>query len=428
MIPEWSGNCYGMSLTAILFYVGQLNLEVFCRPEFLTANSFFTSLGNTGGKDSKVYAVSGPNSKITKLIESYQILQCGTNDGYKTIDSTFDSIEGEYEILCTSSDAEEFHNYESYYIHNPGGNYIQMLLNRITSSEVPLVLEMQGAGGHALVSRTDKKPQKMNDGTYRVYVYDPNHPYLSEELINQSGMRPASYYSNGEDLYVELSPVRNQWRYHGSTNGSTPEEYWGSDADWNVLFFGTKDHKYYEPHCIYASSIYNVGLPLYFNGTESWLPKYQNETGFVFAPDGFVDITLDDGTRLCSIENGIPVAAAEGVNFTQYIGGDESGNSATYGKLTIPYSEYVVEYRDCDDILSHIACVVSDIEMPKMDGHHLTKLIKDDKTLRHIPVMLFSSLINEQMRRKGESVGANAQFSKPQIKDLIKCLIELIKD
>ena len=350
MIPEWSGNCYGMSLTAILFYVGQLNLEVFCRPEFLTANSFFTSLGNTGGKDSKVYAVSGPNSKITKLIESYQILQCGTNDGYKTIDSTFDSIEGEYEILCTSSDAEEFHNYESYYIHNPGGNYIQMLLNRITSSEVPLVLEMQGAGGHALVSRTDKKPQKMNDGTYRVYVYDPNHPYLSEELINQSGMRPASYYSNGEDLYVELSPVRNQWRYHGSTNGSTPEEYWGSDADWNVLFFGTKDHKYYEPHCIYASSIYNVGLPLYFNGTESWLPKYQNETGFVFAPDGFVDITLDDGTRLCSIENGIPVAAAEGVNFTQYIGGDESGNSATYGKLTIPYSEYVVEYRDCDDI------------------------------------------------------------------------------
>lgn len=90
--------------------------------------------------------------------------------------------------------------------------------------------------------------------------------------------------------------------------------------------------------------------------------------------------------------------------------------------------DFIKEYRDCDDILSHIACVVSDIEMPKMDGHHLTKLIKDDKTLRHIPVMLFSSLINEQMHRKGESVGANAQFSKPQIKDLIKCLIELIKD
>ena len=90
--------------------------------------------------------------------------------------------------------------------------------------------------------------------------------------------------------------------------------------------------------------------------------------------------------------------------------------------------EFVSQYKDCDDILSHIACVVSDIEMPKMDGHHLTKLIKDDRTLRHIPVMLFSSLINDQMRLKGESVGANAQYSKPQIKELIKNLIELIKD
>ena len=57
--------------------------------------------------------------------------------------------------------------------------------------------------------------------------------------------------------------------------------------------------------------------------------------------------------------------------------------------------------------------------MPKMDGHHLTKLIKDDVELKRIPVYLFSSLINEQMRKKGESVGADAQFSKPEIGKLI---------
>ena len=57
--------------------------------------------------------------------------------------------------------------------------------------------------------------------------------------------------------------------------------------------------------------------------------------------------------------------------------------------------------------------------MPQMDGHHLTKLIKDDETLKKIPVYLFSSLINEQMRAKGNSVGADAQFSKPQIGALI---------
>ncbi len=78
------------------------------------------------------------------------------------------------------------------------------------------------------------------------------------------------------------------------------------------------------------------------------------------------------------------------------------------------------------DILDDISCVISDIEMPKMDGHHLTKLIKDDDILQKIPVYLFSSLINDQMRIKGESVGADAQFSKPQIGLLINYVNEHI--
>ncbi len=90
--------------------------------------------------------------------------------------------------------------------------------------------------------------------------------------------------------------------------------------------------------------------------------------------------------------------------------------------------DFVRQYENESDILSKIACVVSDIEMPRMDGHRLTKLIKDHKTLKHIPVILFSSLINEQMKAKGEAVGANAQFSKPQIKMLIETLISLIQD
>lgn len=89
--------------------------------------------------------------------------------------------------------------------------------------------------------------------------------------------------------------------------------------------------------------------------------------------------------------------------------------------------DYILTYRDRDDdITSHIACVISDIEMPKMDGHRLTKLIKDDRTLRKIPVFLFSSLINEQMIEKGKSVGADGQFSKPQIKELISSLIQIL--
>ena len=57
--------------------------------------------------------------------------------------------------------------------------------------------------------------------------------------------------------------------------------------------------------------------------------------------------------------------------------------------------------------------VLSDIEMPRMDGFSLTKRIKEDPELNHIPVVLFSSLINEANLHKGQSVGADAQISKP---------------
>lgn len=89
--------------------------------------------------------------------------------------------------------------------------------------------------------------------------------------------------------------------------------------------------------------------------------------------------------------------------------------------------EYVSSFKDKEgDITDHISCVISDIEMPKMDGHRLTKLIKDDSVLKKIPVLLFSSLINEQMIAKGRSVGADGQFSKPQIKELISYLIDIL--
>lgn len=83
--------------------------------------------------------------------------------------------------------------------------------------------------------------------------------------------------------------------------------------------------------------------------------------------------------------------------------------------------DYISGHKELGGTMTeHISCLISDIEMPQMDGHHLTKLIKEDSELSCIPVYLFSSLINDQMRKKGEAVGADAQFSKPQIGALIK--------
>jgi len=73
----------------------------------------------------------------------------------------------------------------------------------------------------------------------------------------------------------------------------------------------------------------------------------------------------------------------------------------------------------CSSIEEKIQMVITDIEMPQMDGHHLTKRIKEHDKIKGLPVVIFSSLINPEMRRKGEALGAYAQITKPEIEQLI---------
>ncbi len=76
--------------------------------------------------------------------------------------------------------------------------------------------------------------------------------------------------------------------------------------------------------------------------------------------------------------------------------------------------------------LEKVSCVITDIEMPQMDGHRLLKLIKDDEELRKLPVVIFSSLINEEMKHKGKLLGADGQISKPEISELVGLLDGLV--
>ena len=83
--------------------------------------------------------------------------------------------------------------------------------------------------------------------------------------------------------------------------------------------------------------------------------------------------------------------------------------------------EYICSVRDIPgtDIKSEVSCIITDIEMPRMDGHRLTKLVKSDPVLKDVPVIIFSSLIDENMEKKGLEVGADAQLSKPEIGKLV---------
>jgi len=74
----------------------------------------------------------------------------------------------------------------------------------------------------------------------------------------------------------------------------------------------------------------------------------------------------------------------------------------------------------------YVNVMVSDIEMPMMDGHNLTKRVREDAFLRDLPIILFSSLITDKLRHKGEAVGADEQVSKPEVSKLALRAKELI--
>ena len=81
-------------------------------------------------------------------------------------------------------------------------------------------------------------------------------------------------------------------------------------------------------------------------------------------------------------------------------------------------------------ITDKVDLVISDIEMPELDGHTLTRMIKQDSDFSKLPVILFSSLISEVVRQKGVQSGADDQIAKPDLPELTqraKYLIEKYK-
>ncbi|GFM36969.1 chemotaxis protein [Desulfovibrio psychrotolerans] len=75
----------------------------------------------------------------------------------------------------------------------------------------------------------------------------------------------------------------------------------------------------------------------------------------------------------------------------------------------------------------YVDIVISDIEMPLMDGFTLTKNIKEDAVLGRLPVILYSSLITNELRHKGDSVGADDQISKPDLDTMAQRALQLLE-
>lgn len=73
-----------------------------------------------------------------------------------------------------------------------------------------------------------------------------------------------------------------------------------------------------------------------------------------------------------------------------------------------------------------IDAVVSDIEMPRMDGLHLTKRIKESEKFKDVPVVLFSSLVSDDNLKKGLAVGADVQIPKPELPEVVRLVDRVV--
>lgn len=83
-------------------------------------------------------------------------------------------------------------------------------------------------------------------------------------------------------------------------------------------------------------------------------------------------------------------------------------------------------WREEGKLEEHVQCMITDLEMPQMDGHSLIRLMKEDFMTQTIKIIIFSSMINDVERAKGDKLGVDVQLSKPEINLLVEKLDQLL--
>lgn len=174
------------------------------------------------------------------------------------------------------------------------------------------------------------------------------------------------------------------------------------------------------------------------NGVSTGVIKFDDKLVVILDFEKIVtDISPDTGLKMSDIENfqgrdrkESPILIAEDSPLLSKLICD-CLRRAGYTSLIVTTNgqeawDKLVELRDAGSLYNKVHLIITDIEMPIMDGHRLTKLAKSDEIIKKIPLIIFSSLVNEEMRRKGEQLGADAQLTKPEIGSLVEAIDKLI--
>ena len=170
------------------------------------------------------------------------------------------------------------------------------------------------------------------------------------------------------------------------------------------------------------------------NGIATGIVKRQDKLIVILDFEKIIsDISPETGLKVSDIDqlgprqrNSAPILIAEDSALLGKLI-SESLVRAGYSNLTMTMNgqeawDKLNQFKEEGTLDQKVKLIITDIEMPQMDGHRLTKLVKDSHAFEHIPVVIFSSLVNEEMRKKGEALGADAQLSKPEIGHLVEAI------
>jgi len=145
------------------------------------------------------------------------------------------------------------------------------------------------------------------------------------------------------------------------------------------------------------------------------------------------EIAPETGIQLQGVEkfgnrtkNDMPILVAEDSVFLSRMIKDSLVKSGYVNIIKVDNGQeawdYLSSIQNEEELHKKVSVVITDIEMPKMDGHRLTRLIKENQLLKKVPVIIFSSIINSEMYVKGKQLGADEQISKPEIAHLVEIL------
>ncbi len=152
------------------------------------------------------------------------------------------------------------------------------------------------------------------------------------------------------------------------------------------------------------------------------LKRVKNIGGCTILSNGQIAFLLNISDLLISAKNNnkrvVATVGDKKIDNKTILMVDDSITTRTLLKNILELSGYnVISAVDGVDgflklIENKVNLVVSDVDMPNMDGFELTKKIKDDKRFEELPVILVTALESSQDKLRGLEVGANAYIIK----------------